>query len=200
MPFHKGISNKYQYQINTNIKSGIRHWTFDIRNWKLKHAFTLIELLLVIALIGILSSFGVYGYQSSQIKARDTQRKSDLDAIKKALEAYSNDTSGAAWYPNALIYALAQLNYIQTLPKDPKTGSDYIYTPSTINLTPCVPLMNWWLDDPIDANLRQCAKYTLSACLENNNDTGKNTLTVGASPDGSSCPASTQRIYQVTSD
>ena len=161
-----------------------------------KPAFTLIELLIVITLIGILSSFGVYGYQSSQIKARDTQRKSDLDAIKKGLEAFTSDTAGAAKYPSTITGSLVQGNYIGYLPTDPKTKSNYIYTPHLKNgSTDCQTSYN----DADSASDGDCRTYTLTACLENDNDNSTNTMTKPISGDGSTCPASTQKIYQINS-
>ena len=56
-----------------------------------KQGFTLIELLVIIVIIGILATVGLGNYMSSQIKARDVRRKSDLAQIQKALEMYYND-------------------------------------------------------------------------------------------------------------
>lgn len=53
--------------------------------------FTLIELLVVMAIIAILAALSISSFQSSQTRARDGQRKSDLEQISHALEAYFND-------------------------------------------------------------------------------------------------------------
>jgi len=53
--------------------------------------FTLLEILVVMVIIGILAAIGLGNFQSSQIKARDVQRKSDLGQISKTLEVYYND-------------------------------------------------------------------------------------------------------------
>jgi prepilin-type N-terminal cleavage/methylation domain-containing protein len=50
-----------------------------------KSGFTLVELLIVIAIIGILASIGLASFNSSQMKSRDAKRKSDF------LELYYND-------------------------------------------------------------------------------------------------------------
>lgn len=57
----------------------------------MRKGFTLVELLIVIAILGILSTLGVGNFQTSRIKARDISRKADLQAIAKSLEAYAND-------------------------------------------------------------------------------------------------------------
>ena len=48
--------------------------------------FTLIELMVVIAIIGVLSLIAFGTYNSVQSRARDGKRRGDIDAILKALE------------------------------------------------------------------------------------------------------------------
>lgn len=60
-------------------------------------AFTLIELLIVITIIGILSVALIPRITGGPAKARDTSRKSDLQGIASALELYASDNQGA--YP-----------------------------------------------------------------------------------------------------
>ncbi len=61
-------------------------------------AFTFIELLVVVTIIGILSTLVVLNLQNSRAKARNSQRKSDLNTIASALETYYADYSG---YPHS---------------------------------------------------------------------------------------------------
>jgi general secretion pathway protein G len=99
---------------------------------KNKSGFTLIELLVVIAIIGLLSSMSVYAINIARLKARDTQRLSDLRQIQKALNLYYDDnghypvirwaTSGVTSYDNgtkwtSFINALAP--YMKDVPRDP---------------------------------------------------------------------------------
>ena len=53
--------------------------------------FTLIEIMVVMAIIAVLAVLSVGSYRSSQIKARDAERKNDLKQITNSLEAYYND-------------------------------------------------------------------------------------------------------------
>lgn len=53
--------------------------------------FTMIELLVVVALIMILASVGLGAYTISTTRSYDTQRKSDLNQLSKALESFNND-------------------------------------------------------------------------------------------------------------
>lgn len=52
----------------------------------------MIELLIVIVILGILSVIGLGSFSSSQMKARDSRRKSDLRGVTEALEVFYNDT------------------------------------------------------------------------------------------------------------
>ncbi len=61
------------------------------KEFSINQGFTLIELLIVMAVIGILVTISIGSFRSSQLKARDAQRKSDLTQIGHALEAYFND-------------------------------------------------------------------------------------------------------------
>ncbi len=53
--------------------------------------FTLMELLVVMAILGILIVAGLGSFTSSQKKSRDIKRKSDLRQISLSLETYYND-------------------------------------------------------------------------------------------------------------
>jgi prepilin-type N-terminal cleavage/methylation domain-containing protein len=53
--------------------------------------FTLIEILVVIAIIGILVSVGMYGYNIALQNSRDQQRLANVNSIANALGLYYND-------------------------------------------------------------------------------------------------------------
>ena len=60
-----------------------------MKQWQ--HGFTLMELLVVMAMIAILAAVMVGNFTQTTLKARDTQRKSDMAQLQRALEAYNSD-------------------------------------------------------------------------------------------------------------
>lgn len=110
--------------------------------------FTLIEILVVLAILSILTGLISSNYITSRIRARDAQRKSDLSSIKTALELFYNDHGQ---YPPAAISGVgnSQIStidwgdesfydfindetetiYMAILPGDPAApGTQYFYT------------------------------------------------------------------------
>ncbi len=64
---------------------------------KVQQGFTIIELLIVIAIIGILAGLVLNNFQGAQAKARDVQRRADMNSIHGKLEEYYNNNNG---YPD----------------------------------------------------------------------------------------------------
>lgn len=64
---------------------------FLSKNKKKSLAFTLVELLIVISIMGILTVVVSASFKTIQMKARDAKRKNDLDSVKKALNMYFTD-------------------------------------------------------------------------------------------------------------
>jgi general secretion pathway protein G len=62
-----------------------------------KNAFTMIELLVVVAIIGILSALIIVGMSSLTQDARDAKRKDEIDTVRKAI--WSQSSMGSKGYP-----------------------------------------------------------------------------------------------------
>jgi prepilin-type N-terminal cleavage/methylation domain-containing protein len=58
-----------------------------------QNGFTIIELLIVIVVAGIVLALVVANHVSSQQKARNTERRSDISALRLALEGYYSKTN-----------------------------------------------------------------------------------------------------------
>jgi type II secretion system protein G len=58
---------------------------------KTRKAFTLIEMLIVVVIIGILAAALIPRLQSVQGRARDTKRKADISQIGSSLAIYKSD-------------------------------------------------------------------------------------------------------------
>jgi prepilin-type N-terminal cleavage/methylation domain-containing protein len=118
-----------------------------------KRAFTLIEVLTVISIIGILVSITSYVYASSLIRSRDQERLTELDTIKGSLEQYYMDhrsypnrdasikdgTGDPSLVASVLLEKTLSPNYLATIPTDPAYSGDkysYLYLPlAEINKT-----------------------------------------------------------------
>lgn len=99
--------------------------------------FTLVEILTVIALLVIMVFFAALNIPAQLAKARDADRKSDIDEIGNFIEEYYTDTN---CYPVSLPtcgnpFTLGDKTYISNLPCDPKTGNSYVFV-SEINTCP----------------------------------------------------------------
>jgi general secretion pathway protein G len=81
--------------------------------------FTIIELLVVLALISILATMGMAQYRNGQIHAREAVLKTDLFDLRDAIDQYYADKG---MYPTTLD-ALVTDGYIRKIPVDPITNA-----------------------------------------------------------------------------
>ncbi len=82
----------------------------------MKHAFTLIELLIVVAIIAILAAIAVPNFLEAQTRSKVSRTKSDMRTITTGLEAYYVDSNA---YPNCHMYGIATRNYLGGNASDP---------------------------------------------------------------------------------
>jgi prepilin-type N-terminal cleavage/methylation domain-containing protein len=109
----------------------------------MKRGFTLIEILIVVAIIAILASVVLVGLGPTQQAGRDARRLSDLRNTQNALELYFNKcgyypgaaqaTSPCGAYSAAANWAALSTAItgssigVNTVPNDPSSGRQYYY-------------------------------------------------------------------------
>jgi prepilin-type N-terminal cleavage/methylation domain-containing protein len=116
--------------------------------------FTLMELMIVVAIIMILAAVGFSNYIFSLKKSHDAARKSDLATIAKGLEAFANDftvypdddgsgkikacgadtaLTACVWGDDAMKVLIGgnYQTYLSKIPKDPVDGQYYYYIKTT---------------------------------------------------------------------
>ncbi len=80
--------------------------------------FTLIELIVVMAVIALLVSIAAPRYMHSIERARETTLRSSLAVMREAIDRYAADRGR---YPDTL-QELVDTRYLRMLPEDPMTG------------------------------------------------------------------------------
>ncbi|MFP4379327.1 MAG: type II secretion system protein [Candidatus Sumerlaeia bacterium] len=92
-----------------------------------KHAFTLIELLIVVAIIAILAAIAVPNFLEAQMRAKVAATESDMRSMVTAIESYTVDHNRYPPAVNAFIpppeptqtwRLTTPIAYITTIPKD----------------------------------------------------------------------------------
>lgn len=110
-----------------------------------KSGFTLVELMVVIAIIAILTGIIITNLVASKAKSRDAKRASDLSQIALAVEQYFDRcdqypiphngvidstllTQGPGVCPTNNNVQVTFSNFISKIPTDPSSGASYGYT------------------------------------------------------------------------
>lgn len=109
------------------------------RTTPIPKGFTLIEMIIVFALIGILVGLALPQYKTSLKKAREAVLKEDLYVLRKLIQQYHTDKGK---YPPSL-QTLVEEGYLRQIPVDPMTRSAETWveireTPSYEELLPGV--------------------------------------------------------------
>ena len=108
--------------------------------FKVNLGFTLLELVVVMAVIALLSTIGLNSYGAVQKRARDAKRKTDIRAVQSALEQYYS-ACGYNYPPpvgnfyNSINCASPPISIMPTVPIDPKPPTLYYCQPPMTNCT-----------------------------------------------------------------
>jgi general secretion pathway protein G len=98
-----------------------------------EHGFTLIELMVVIAIILVLIGMAAGRYEQSVVRAREAALKQSLQTMRSAIQQYTLDKQQAPQSLDDLVAA----GYLTSIPEDPVTRNrewhpdfdDYVLSP-----------------------------------------------------------------------
>ncbi len=87
--------------------------------------FTLIELIIVVAIIGILATIAVPAMRTAPQRAKEAALKEDLFTIRSCIDQFHGDRGR---YPSSWD-ELVSMGYLRQIPADPITGSKDTWVP-----------------------------------------------------------------------
>jgi general secretion pathway protein G len=97
--------------------------------------FTLLELIIVIAIIGILATIAMPALRNVPVRAKESVLKMDLRTLRDMIDQYYGDKGR---YPTSLS-ALVDEGYVRALPVDPMTKSSSTWVPVYEEIDPDHP-------------------------------------------------------------
>ena len=134
--------------------------------------FTIVELLIVIVIIGILATLVIVTFSGVQQKARDSERKTDINAIAGQLEAAYATTGyypGVAGLNDAATRSTLEIRLDLKAFADPKNATDQAVLTGTAGAAGATLQRYYYATTGCTGTgvTEQCTGYTISSNLEN---------------------------------
>lgn len=98
-----------------------------VRKRKKEEGFTLIELIVVVAILGFLMAIAIPRYMTAREMAAANATKANLHSLASALEVYLAENPEATLPANDDVFWEAIKTYVPTKPVPPK-GESYVYS------------------------------------------------------------------------
>ncbi len=98
----------------------IRTGNFAVRRLRGARGFTLIELMIVMAIIAVLVSMALPIYQKSIVRSKESVLKNNLFTMRTVIDEYTYDKQKAPQNLDDLVNE----GYLREVPVDPMTGSN----------------------------------------------------------------------------
>lgn len=131
--------------------------------------FTIVELLIVIVIIGILATLVIVTFSGVQQKARDSERKTDINAVAGQLEAFY---ANKGYYPTVADFNSGTFRSANEIRLDLKALADPSDPTNQTLVAGTGTAKRYYMDAqdsggaPCTLATTQCASYTLTSNLE----------------------------------
>lgn len=158
-----------------------------------RRGFTLIELIVVIAIIGVLLSISLAGIGNARVRSRDARRIADIRTIQSALEMHAVTDPSRSYPPSSAAAAVTQkycttgtpgktnygvydnecfAKYLATTPMDPNGKVYDYYRPACLTKNATTGLVT--MSGDVTCSGTKATGYGLHATLEAENNEARN--------------------------